>query len=512
MAILGSIIKRAITFRGRIPQRRSSYKRQVRELRKLLLKAQNTAFGQEYKFDKLLLEVDPIKAYQNTVPVFDYEGMYNNWWQRSLKGEAYISWPGRIKYFALSSGTSESASKHIPVTKEMIKSIQRGTLKQILSTVHYKLPKEIYEKRILMVGGSTNLNYNGKYYSGDLSGITTGTQPKWFQNFTLPGPKIRSKSNWEDKLHDIVVNAKSWDVGFICGVPAWIQILFERIIEHYNVKTVHEVWPNLRIFVHGGVAVMPYKKSLEKLTAFPLIYCDTYMASEGFFAYQERPNEHQAMKLMYDNKVFFEFIQFNENNFDPEGNLNPNHTALNISEVELDKEYAIIITNCAGAWRYILGDTIKFTDLRRCEVVVTGRIKHFLSMCGEHLSVDNMTRAVKLSADDLGIEINEFCVAGIPYENLFAHHWYVGVNKDTDKKALKEKIDQHLKNLNDDYKVERTAALKEVIVTVLPDEVFIDFLAAKNKLGSQNKFPRVLKGKIHDEWLTFLETNKKHCS
>jgi hypothetical protein len=240
-----------------------------------------------------------------------------------------------------------------------------------------------------------------------------------------------------------------------------------------------------------------------------LIYCDTYMASEGFFAYQERPNELQAMKLMYDNKVFFEFIPFTEENFDAEGNLKANPEVLDISEVELDKDYVIVITNCAGAWRYIVGDTIKFTDLRRCEVIVTGRIKHFLSMCGEHLSVDNMTRATKLTADDLGIAINEFTVAGVHYENLFAHHWYVGVNKMVDEKTLIERIDTHLKELNDDYKVERTAALKEILITVLPDETFIDFLATKNKLGSQHKFPRVMKGKMYDDWLTFLENYKK---
>jgi hypothetical protein len=253
---------------------------------------------------------------------------------------------------------------------------------------------------------------------------------------------------------------------------------------------------------------MPYKKSFEKLTAFPLIYCDTYLASEGFFAYQERPNEPQGMKLMYDNKVFFEFIPFNEDNFDADGNLKSGYSVLDVSEVELDKEYAIIITNCAGAWRYILGDTVRFTDLRRCEIVVTGRIKHFLSLCGEHLSVENMTRAVKLSADEMGLDINEFCVAGIPYENLFAHHWYLGVNKAADAEVMKEKIDRHLKILNDDYKVERSAALKEILVTVLPVEVFIEFLATKNKIGAQNKFPRVLKGKIYEEWITFLENRK----
>ncbi len=488
--------------------RRNVYKQQVRQLRKLLLKAQFTEFGKKYSFNELVLLSDPVKLFQSTLPIYDYESIFEAWWYRALKGEKNICWPGKIKYFALSSGTSESASKHIPVTKDMIRAIQKGTIKQILSTKHFNLSKEQYETEILIVGGSTNLNYNGTYFSGDLSGITTGTQPRWFQNFTLPGPEITSHTDWETKINDIVINAKSWKVGFICGVPAWIQILFERIIKHYKVKTIHDIWPNLAIFVHGGVAIHPYKNSINALCAKPLIYLDTYMASEGFFAYQERPNELQAMKLMTDNKSFFEFVPFNEENFDADGNIKPKAKALTITEVELDTDYALLVSNCAGAWRYLVGDTIKFVNLHRCEIIITGRTKHYLSLCGEHLSVDNMNQAIKLASNDLKITINEYCVAGIPYQGMYAHHWYVGVDKPVDEKLLIEKIDALLKDLNDDYITERKHALK-ILITTLPNKAFIDFLASKNKLGGQSKFPRVMKGKHLNEWLAFLDNYKK---
>jgi hypothetical protein len=507
MPILGSIIKQVINVRGRIPARTNVHKQQVRQLRKLMLKAQFTEFGKAYQFNELVLIDDPIKTFQQTVPIFDYQSIFDAWWHRALRGEKNICWPGKIKYFALSSGTSEASSKHIPVTKELIKTIHKATLKQVLSTRHFNFSKEQYETEILFVGGSTNLNYNGTYFSGDLSGITTGTQPRWFQNFTLPGPDIRSLADWESKLTDIVNNAKSWDVGFICGVPAWIQILFERIIKHYQVQTIHDVWPNLAVYVHGGVAIAPYKSSINALCAKSLIFLDTYMASEGFIAYQERPNPKQAMKLITDNKLFYEFVPFTDEHFDSEGNIKPTAKAMCLSEVKADTEYALLLSTPAGAWRYLIGDTIKFTDLKRNEIIITGRTKHFLSLCGEHLSVDNMNKAVKLTADELGININEFCVAGIPYQGLFAHHWYMGTDRNIDATVIKEKIDAHLKVLNDDYKTERLHALKDVIVTVLPHQVFINFLASKNKLGGQSKFPRVMKSKQLTDWLAFLETN-----
>ncbi|HQQ93001.1 MAG TPA: GH3 auxin-responsive promoter family protein [Bacteroidia bacterium] len=507
MPILGSIIKGAIGIRARIPARSSSYKQQLKQLKKLMTKAEFTRFGIQYDFSRLLLSENTVKEFQKTVPLFDYQGIFDTWWHRILKGERDVCWPGKIKYFALSSGTSESSSKHIPVSKALIKTIHRATLKQIVSTKNFNLPTGQYETEILFVGGSTNLNYNGIFFSGDLSGITTGSIPRWFQNFSLPGPDISSQKNWEDKLQDLVVNAKNWNVGFICGVPAWIQILFERIIKHYHLKSIHDIWPNLAVFVHGGVSIKPYRNTIDALCGKEIIYIDTYMASEGFIAFQERPNDVQGMKLLTDNGIFFEFVPFDDENFDADGNLKPRAMALDLKEVEAEKEYALVITNSAGAWRYLIGDTVKFVNIQRNEIIITGRTKHFLSLCGEHLSLDNMNKGIALCAEEMDLSINEYCVYGKTHEGRFAHHWFIGTDREKDASKLKEVLDKHLKQLNDDYAVEREHALKEIFVTVIPNQTFIDFLASKNKLGGQSKFPRVLKGKILNEWLAFLEHN-----
>ena len=504
MAILGSILKTVVDTRGRLPKRKNFYKQQARMLKKLLTKAEHTAFGDHYQFNKILQQKDFVPYFQSSVPIHDYNSIYKQWWHRSLQGEPYVCWPNHIKYFALSSGTSEAASKYIPVTKDMLRYFKRASVRQILAMAHYDLPKDHFQKGVLMIGGSTELEFNGTYYSGDLSGITAANIPSWFQGFYKPGKRISKYKDWESKLKEIVLNAKKWDIGIIVGVPAWVQILLERVIEHYKVKTIHDVWPNLRIYVQAGVSIEPYRKSIENLTAFPLIFSDSYLASEGFIAYQERPNPQQGMRLFLDNGLFYEFIPFNEQNFDQDGNPKPTATALTIKDVELGKDYALLLSTCAGAWRYLIGDTIRFTDLEHAEIVITGRTKHYLSLCGEHLSVENMSKAIRMTADNLKININEFAVAGIPYENLFAHHWYIGSDKPVSETEIKEKIDFYLKELNDDYKVERIAALKEVFVTVLPDKQFIDFMATKGKLGSAHKFPRVLKGNILEDWKKFI--------
>ena len=505
MAILGSILKQAIDFRKSMSGRRKNADRmQMRTLRKLLSRAEYTAFGEQYNFSKILNEKDFVKSFQTAVPTHDYNKIFRRWWYRTLNGESFICWPDKVKYFALSSGTADASSKQIPVTKDMIRAIRKASVRQILAQSHYNLPKEHFERGILMLGGSTHLNFNGTYFEGDLSGITTSNIPFWFQHFYKPGRRISRERDWNAKLDEIVQNAKSWDLSTICGVPAWVTILFERIIAHYNVKTIHDIWPNLSIYVHGGVALSPYKKGFEKLTARPLIYMETYLASEGFMAYDDNPAS-EGMKMVLDNGIFFEFVPFTDANFDDEGNMKENIQAFSIGEVGEGVEYALLLSTCSGAWRYLIGDTIKFTSLENQEIIITGRTKHFLSLCGEHLSQDNMNRAIELVSDEFSIDIKEFTVVGIPYESLFAHKWYIGTDDTCDANDLKNKLDEHLKNLNDDYRVERIAALKEVIVEVLPASFFYEWMDKKGKMGAQNKFPRVMKNKHLIEWEEFLK-------
>lgn len=501
-------LPRAIATALRLPVN-DPKRQQLRVLKKLLKKARFTEFGQHYRFDEILLNKNPAKKFQELVPVHDYNKIYDEWWKKTLDGVSDVAWPGKIKYYALSSGTSEAASKYIPVTKEMLRSNTINYLRQLLSLLAYQeANKRAITKGFLMIGGATDLK-KGKagWFAGDLSGILAKKRPFWFQSFYKPGGRIAALSDWNQKLNEIVEHAKGWDIGFIVGVPAWCQMCMEMVIEHYKLKNIHEIWPNFSFFVHGGVAFEPYKKGFEKLLGKPIVYIENYLSSEGFIGYKTR--EHaRGMKLILDNNIFFEFVPFDDKNFDNEGQIASHPQSCMIHEVEEGKEYALLMSTNAGAWRYLIGDTIKFVDLEKSEVVITGRTKHFLSLTGEHLSVENMNKAIELVSEEFNISIPEYTVVGFPHGDYFAHRWYVATDDKVDAGELRRRIDEILRSLNDDYATERDSALKEVFLEVLREEKFLEFMRQKGKLGSQHKFPRVMKGKMLADWQQFLEGTK----
>jgi len=514
MPILGSIVKAAIELRGKPLKEKGFHQavsNQKKILRKLLKKASITAFGEEYKFVEILKSKDLISAYKQNVPTFDYNSIFRKYWYRAQNGEAYVAWPGQVKYFALSSGTSEASSKYIPVTHDMLRQVKRISIRQIFNLAKYDFPSEFFNKGILMLGGSTHLHFNGTYYEGDLSGITAKDIPFWFQYFYKPGKRISKERNWVTKLNEIVKKAPEWDIGVICGVPAWLQILMEKIIEHYKLQTIHDIWPNLSIYVHGGVSFSPYKKGFEKLLAKPLTYIETYLASEGYIAFQSRPYS-DSMELVSDTGIFYEFVPFNEQNFDADGNLTNHAETLTLDQIEEGRDYALLLSTCAGSWRYLIGDTIKFTSKEKVEIQITGRTKHFLNLCGEHLSQENMNMAVELIEEELNVSIREFTVAPVSHQSMFAHHWYLGTDDFLDPNLAAERIDYHLKNLNDDYRVERIAAIEEVKADIIPSSLFYQWMKMKGKLGGQHKFPRVLKAAHLDEWISLVNTYKSSKS
>ncbi|MDL2238584.1 GH3 auxin-responsive promoter family protein [Bacteroidales bacterium OttesenSCG-928-K22] len=508
MPLLGSLIKNAIELSGyQKPPEINGPQAQRKVLKKLLRKAKNTSFGKKFGFSEILDSKNFISEFQKRVPNYDYDSIHDEWWYKAQLGEEDICWPGKINYFALSSGTSGASSKYIPVSSHMVRQIKKISVRELLTLAQYDLPKEFFTKGALMLGGSTQLKYNGVYFEGDLSGISTGKIPLWFQRFYYPGKKISKERDWQTKLNEIVKSAKDWDVAAIVGVPAWFQILMQQIIEYYNLETIHDIWPNLKVFVHGGVSFKPYKVGFEKLLAHPLIYIETYLSSEGFLALQTRPNI-DSMQLVLDNGIFFEFVPFNKDNFDSSGNIINNPTALTLDQVNEDEVYAILISTCAGAWRYLIGDTVKFTNLERSEIQIVGRTKHYMNVCGEHLSQANMNRAIELMGQELGVNVKEFSVAGIKHESMFAHQWYIGTDDKLDPKQAIEAIDKYLKELNDDYSVERIAAICEVFVEVLPSKVFYDYMELLGKTGGSFKFPRVLRDKQLADWNEYLNKIK----
>jgi hypothetical protein len=503
MAIFEINLPQSVTKALRLPQKTPG-RQQIKVLKKLLRKARFTEFGQAHRFDEILMSKDPSKKFQQLVPATNYSKIYEQWWHKTLDGTPDVCWPGKIKYYALSSGTSEASSKFLPITKDLLQGNKMVMIKQLLSLRHYEnLPVKSIGKSWLTLGGSTDLQKSTDYYAGDLSGITAKKAPFWFQPFYKPGKKIAKQKDWNKKLEEIVAKAPEWDIGFVVGVPAWIQMCMEMIIQRYKLNNIHEMWPNLAFFVHGGVSFEPYKKGFERLLGKPLIYIETYLASEGFIAYQDRQNA-KGMRLVTNEHIFLEFVPFDDKNFDHDSELVENPEALLINEIEEGKDYAILLSTSAGAWRYLIGDTVRLVDRERSEIIITGRTKHFLSLVGEHLSVDNMNKAIKLVSEELNIRIPEYTVVGEPFGNFFAHHWYIACDEKVDAATLRRKIDERLCELNDDYAVERRSALKEVFLDVLPEQQFMGFMESKGKVGGQHKFPRVLKGKMLEDWQHYL--------
>jgi hypothetical protein len=507
MPIFGTLIRRALAVGEKLNREEiSPIEQQKRVLTRLLKTARKTAFGQYYGFKQILNAEDFLNVYSEKVPIFDYDRMHDLWWHMSLKGVKDISWPGKFKYYALSSGTSGAPSKKIPVTEEMMAAMRKAGLKMFFALNQFDIPSDLFTKPMLMLGGTSALKNQGGFFMGDLSGINASKPPFWLRPYYKPGKKIAKIPDWDERILQIAKEAPNWDIGYIVGIPAWLQLMMEKVIEYNGVAHIHEIWPNLAVCVHGGVHFEPYKKGFEQLMAKPLVYMDSYLASEGFIAYQSRPDT-KSMKLITGNGIYYEFIPFTDDNFDDNGEVREDAKALNISQVKEGENYALLLTSCSGTWRYLIGDTIKFTDLERGEILITGRTKHYLSVCGEHLSVDNMNQAIQSVEEQLGLNVREFTVGATPHGRFFAHRWYIGADKKVDNKKLGEILDAKLKEVNDDYAVERGALLRDIEIFTIPNQLFYQWQEAKGKMGGQNKVPRVMKGKLFEEWENFVKSN-----
>jgi hypothetical protein len=508
MSIIGSLIRQG-TRLGAIAQRRrpSSYEQQHIQLFRLLNKARNTAFGRYFGFSEALYASDTVAAFKNLVPATDYHGMYDRWWsQAHLNDLPDICWPGQVPYFALSSGTSQAATKYLPVTEDLIRGMKRGSRRMFFDMNRFGIPNRQYTKQMLMVGSCTRLAREGQHWTGDLSGILGLNRPLWLEPYYRPGRHITDLPEWSERIERMAEEAPGWDIGFAVSNPMWLQLILERIIERHGLQHIHEIWPDFSVFVHGGVFFEPYQANFEQLLGRPVQYVNSYMASEGFFAYQNRPGR-RSMELLTDCGIFFEFVPFNEENFDENGDLRTAQPlSLTLDEVRPHENYAILISTSAGAWRYLLGDTLRFTDPEHCQIQLTGRTKQYLSVCGEHLSIDNLNEAVRRTDQRLRAGVREFAVAGVSAGTKWAHQWYVSVdNPGITPVQFAQGVDEELCKLNDDYATERKYALPEIRVRLLSNEIFMQWLQRRGKMNGQAKIPRVLKAGQLADFESFLD-------
>ena len=508
MAVIGALIKGLIHTANAVISEPDLVEAQEKVLRGLLEKAKDTAFGKHYEFEKILKKDDILKAYAEKVPYFDYNKINEEWWSKMHEGEEDVTWPGKPPYFARSSGTTGKTSKRIPVTDDMVEAIRQTGIKQVSTLSNYDLPSEFFEKEIMMLGSSTDLDKKENHEEGEISGISASNIPFWFRNFYKPGVEIAEIEDWDERVLEIAKEAKNWDIGAITGIPSWTELMIRKILEYHEVENIHEIWPNLEVYSTGGVAFEPYEKTFEKLLARPVTVIDTYLASEGFLAFQSRPGT-LAMQLVLDNGIYFEFVPFKPEYINEDGSLTPDAPVVQLKDVKEEEDYVLVISTVSGAWRYIIGDTIKFTDVERKEIRITGRTKFFLNVVGSQLSVNKMNDAVKELEEKFGITIPEFTVSAVKKDGEFIHKWYLGTEGETDEKELAEALDESLKSANKNYGVARQKALKGVEVVTVPPEYFYEWSAKNKKKGGQVKMEKVMQEEKFGEWEAFVKEQKQ---
>lgn len=507
MGLKGSLVKGAISLIEPFFTNKSIKEKQQETLKNLIIQAQHTSFGKRYKFDELIHYKNLGLAFSRNIPVFNYNSLYHNWLYRTIKGEPDVLWPGNPKYFALSSGTTGSESKRIPVTADMLESFKSAGVQQLMGLNNFNLSTEFFEKDVLMLGSSSDLKTNKLgFKEGEISGITTSNLPEWFNNYYKPGNEISSENDWDRKIELIANKASQWDVGMISGIPSWIELMLKKVIEVNNLSNIHDIWPNLEVYTSGGVPFDTYEESFKNLFGKKVNIIDTYLASEGYIATQVRPDsDDRSMQLNYDADIYFEFIPFREDYFDENGLPNKRAKVVNLSRVALNQEYVLLISTPAGLWRYMIGDVVKFTNIERAEIKITGRTKFFLNKVGSQLSQKKMDEAILELSQKLKTEIKEYTVSALKADEDYKHVWHIGVrDENIDENDLAKELDLILKSKNKNYKVARSKALKEIEVKAINPDLFIQWQERRKQKGGQMKMEKVMNDTTYKKWKNFI--------
>jgi hypothetical protein len=469
-------------------------------LTKLLKAAENTEYGQLYDFKS----ITSVEEFQQRVPLNTYDTL-KPYIDRLRKGEQQLLWPSEIKWFAKSSGTTAGKSKFIPVSPESLEECHYKAGKDMFSMYLNNYPdSNMFSGRNLAMGGTHHIcETNSDAYYGDVSAILIQNLPFWAEFMRVPNLEIALMDKWEEKIEKMAQATIEKSVTTIAGVPSWTLLLLKRILEISGQKDISEVWPNLEVFFHGGVSFTPYRKQFKELiSSSKMNYVETYNASEGFFGIQDTTNSNE-MLLMLDYGIFYEFI--------PLENINDEHPkVLTLDQVQLNKNYAIVISTNAGLWRYIIGDTVYFTSLSPYRIKISGRTKTFINAFGEELIEDNAVKALSIACEKTNAEIVDFTAAPIYLDEgkNACHQWLIEFAKSPkDLQYFSEVLDNALKAQNSDYEAKRyhDLMLKLPEVIALPDKTFYNWLKLNGKLGGQHKVPKLSNDrKIADEILQII--------
>ncbi len=470
-------------------------------LQSLITSAQYTSFGKQYQFSNLF----SVKEFKRSVPVHEYEQLFP-YIERMLNGEDNVLWNTPVKWFAKSSGTSGNKSKFIPISEDSLKENHFKASKDVLSNYYKNFPSsDLLTGKGLVVGGSHQINaINDEIQYGDLSAVLMQNTPFWGQWLRTPELSVALMDDWEQKIEKLAQSTANENVTSIAGVPTWTLILLKRILEITGKSSIREVWPNLELYINGGVSFIPYREHFQKIIGKPINYLEIYNASEGFFAGQESP-EDEGMTLFTEHGVFYEFMPVEEY-----GKRYPATVGLN--DVSINKNYALIISTTGGLWRYLVGDTILFTHLNPYRIKVTGRLKHYINAFGEEVIVDNADKAIAIAAQKTNATVLDYTAAPVYFSEHRngAHEWLIEFEKKPASiEAFSNELDEALKNINSDYEAKRfkDIALGPPKILSLPKGTFSRWLQKKEQVGGQHKIPRLSnERKIVEEILTEINS------
>ncbi|MEO8771542.1 MAG: GH3 auxin-responsive promoter family protein [Ferruginibacter sp.] len=454
-------------------------------LQGLVTAAQYTAFGKKHHFSKLFT----IKDFKKHVPIHEYEDI-SPYIRRMMDGEENVLWNTPVTWFAKSSGTTNDKSKFIPVSDESLQENHYQASKDVLTNYYKNFPaSDLLTGKGLVVGGSHQVSkINEDIQYGDLSAVLMHNSPFWGQWIRTPELSIALLDEWENKIEKLAQVTAEENVTSLAGVPTWTLLLLKRILDIKQKKTIKEVWPNLELYINGGVSFVPYREQFEILIGAPINYLEIYNASEGFIAAQENPDD-EGMTLFTEHGIFYEFMPVEEY-----GKNNPRTLGLN--KVSLNKNYALVISTTGGLWRYLIGDTIKFTSIDPYKIVITGRLKHYMNAFGEEVIVDNTDKAITVAAQKTNSIVTDYTAAPIYFtqNSNGAHEWLIEFEKmPQDINLFTKELDTALKAVNSDYEAKRhkDIALGMPKVHSLPKGSFTKWLRSKNKMGGQHKVPRL---------------------
>ncbi|MDB5015743.1 MAG: auxin-responsive promoter [Mucilaginibacter sp.] len=462
--------------------RKNAVALQQKTFEHLIFQAKNTSFGKTHSFS----QVKTYDDFKKNVPIYDYEDL-RPYIERITKGEPDVLWPGKPAYLAKTSGTT-SGIKYIPISKESMPEHIKAARNALLSYVYETGNADFVDGKMIFLQGSPVLDIKAGISTGRLSGIVAHHVPAYLQKNRLPSYHVNCIEDWEQKVDAIVAETKNEDMRLISGIPPWCQMYFDRLSEACGGKKTKDIFPNFKLFVHGGVNYEPYRARMEESIGFAIDSIETYPASEGFIAFQDSQKE-KGLLLMVDSGIFYEFVPADEF-------FNEEPTRISLKDIELDKNYALILNTTAGLWGYSLGDTVKFVSKDPYKIVVTGRIKHYISAFGEHVIGEEVEQALMDVANKQEVDVIEFTVApqvNPPKGELPYHEWFIEFGREPeDLKTFALEVDKALQKKNIYYlDLIEGNILQPLVIQLLKKDTFINYMRSLGKLGGQNKVPRL---------------------